>query len=468
MATAARAVHAANERGVIHRDLKPSNILLTADGVPKVADFGLAKRLDQEDDLTTSTGALGSPPYMAPEQTGQRSSVGVDARTDVYGLGATLYHLVTGQRPFWGDTPEEVMSLVLMDPPQPPRSVRPELPREVEAIVLKCLEKEPARRYQTGEALAADLDRFIAGRLPEAPLLTWPRRVAQRVRRNRTRLAAAVGLAILMVGVFALGAMFWQGPAQPVVQDPLEEIQKKLLAGERVQLIGETGEPSWHRWRVSPAQFGPAPETPPGGTGPATFHQNLPCLLELLPEVPIPKYRFTAHIRQVNGHGSDARVGVFVGLATHAVGPSRTMHTMLCARFHDLAPAKEQAPLDDGPVMFVQGGGYIGMPVWTSNKTIRFPADEKWGGAWRKITVEVSGEHVRFLWAAAPHMPSVVVLDRTTNEANQLLGGLKKHMIDYAPGSDPQPPVWQARGPLGILCYRSTVSVRNVTIEPLR
>jgi serine/threonine protein kinase len=159
MAVAARAVHAANQKDVIHRDLKPSNILLTADGVPKVADFGLAKRLDQDDDLTTSTGALGSPPYMAPEQTGKQGFEGVDARTDVYGLGATLYHLVTGHRPFVGDTPDEVMSRVLIDPPPPPRSLRLEVPRALEAIILKCLEKEPSRRYPSGEALAADLDR---------------------------------------------------------------------------------------------------------------------------------------------------------------------------------------------------------------------------------------------------------------------------------------------------------------------
>ena len=145
MAAAAPAVYAANQKDVIHRDLKPSNILLTADGVPKVADFGLAKRLDQNDELTNSTGALGSPPYMAPEQTGKHGPEGVDARTDVYGLGATLYHLVTGHRPFVGDTPDEVMSRVLVDPPPPPRTVRLEVPRELEAIILKCLEKEPSR-----------------------------------------------------------------------------------------------------------------------------------------------------------------------------------------------------------------------------------------------------------------------------------------------------------------------------------
>jgi eukaryotic-like serine/threonine-protein kinase len=468
MALAARAVHAANQKDVIHRDLKPSNILLTADGVPKVADFGLAKRLDQDDDLTTSTGALGSPPYMAPEQTGQGGLQAVDARTDVYGLGATLYHLVTGRRPFMGDTPEAVMAQVLIDPPEPPRSVRSEVPRELEAIVLKCLEKEPARRYQTGAALADDLDRFLAGRPPEAPLLTWPRRVRQWMRRFRKQLAAGGGLAALLVGVFVLGAILWPRPKLNDPPDPLERIRTKLLAGERVELIGETGEPAWYRWRVSPSQFGPAPDAPPGGVGAATFHQNLPCLLELLPEVAIPHYRLTAHIRQVNGNGTDApRVGLFVGLASHAVRADRTMHTMLCARFLDLAPSGKLAPLDDGAVMIVQGGEYIGMPVWVSNKTVRFPADETWGGSWRKLSVEVTENRVEFSWAPGPQAPSVPVLTRTTEEADQLLGGLRKKMIDYAPGADPSPPQWLPGGPLGIFCYRSTISVKNVTIEPL-
>ena len=118
------------------------------DGRPKVSDFGLAKRLDSDDDLTEGSGPLGSPPYMAPEQTG-RNQGAIDARTDVYGLGATLYHLVTGRRPFTG-LQDEVISKVRSEPPIPPRSVRREVPRELEAIGLKILEKEPFRRYQNG------------------------------------------------------------------------------------------------------------------------------------------------------------------------------------------------------------------------------------------------------------------------------------------------------------------------------
>jgi len=287
------------------------------------------------------------------------------------------------------------------------------------------------------------------------------------VRRFRKQLAAAGGLAALLVGVFVLGAVLWPRPKPIDPPDPLVGIRTKLLAGERVELIGETGEPAWYRWRVSPAQFGPAPDTLPDKVGPATFHQDLPCLLELLPDVAIPRYRLTAHIRQVHGRAPDGRVGVFVGLASHAVRADRSMHTMLCARFLDLAPEGEQSPLDDGAVMVVQGGEYIGMPVWVSNKTLRFPADEKWGGRWRTLSVDVTEDRVAFSWAPGPQAPSVPVLIRTIEETDQLLGGLRKKMIDYAPGADPSPPQWLPGGPLGIFCYRSTVSVKNVTIEPL-
>src|SRR5262249_9557065 len=146
IATAARAVHAANVACVVHRDLKPSNILLAADGSPRVSDFGLAKRTDRDDQLTLGSAPLGTPSYMAPEQAQSRDAQ-VDERTDVYGLGATLYHLVTGQPPFAGPY-DEVIRRVVKEPPTPPRGIRGQVPIELEAIVLKCLEKEPARRYQ--------------------------------------------------------------------------------------------------------------------------------------------------------------------------------------------------------------------------------------------------------------------------------------------------------------------------------
>ena len=162
LATLAGAIHAAHGAGIIHRDLKSSNILFTADGIPKVTDFGLAKRLDEDDNQTTTGQVLGSPSFMAPEQArGLARAVGPAA--DVYALGAILYEMLTGRPPFKGTTPMETVIDVIHKEPIPPSRLRPRLSRDLETICLKCLAKEPHRRYAGAGALGDDLARYLAG-----------------------------------------------------------------------------------------------------------------------------------------------------------------------------------------------------------------------------------------------------------------------------------------------------------------
>ena len=165
--TLAGAVHHAHRQGFIHCDLKPSNILIDQDGEPQITDFGLA-RLASEDSSLTATGAiLGTPSYMAPEQaSGQRKSIG--PATDVYGLGAILYELLTGRPPFRTGSMMETVVQVLERDPVSPREIRPEIPRELEIICLKCLEKMPQERYPSAQALADDLERYLQGDVVEA------------------------------------------------------------------------------------------------------------------------------------------------------------------------------------------------------------------------------------------------------------------------------------------------------------
>ena len=160
--TLARALHYAHGKGFIHCDLKPSNILIDCDGQPQITDFGLARRASENSSLTASGAILGTPSYMAPEQAaGQRKSIG--PATDVYGLGAILYELLTGRPPFRTPTMMETVLQVLERDPVPPHELAPGLPRELETICLKCLEKMPEDRYSSARQLADELDRYLRG-----------------------------------------------------------------------------------------------------------------------------------------------------------------------------------------------------------------------------------------------------------------------------------------------------------------
>ncbi len=205
--TVSDAVAYGHERGIIHRDLKPANILLTAEGAPKVTDFGLAKRVEAAGDLTHTGQILGTPSYMPPEQArGDLTSIGPSS--DVYSLGAVLYHAVTGRPPFLAATVMAVLKAVLDAEPVPPRQLNPQVDRDLETITLKCLEKEPHRRYGSSSAVAADLGRFLAGE----PILArrtppWERAYKWSRRRPAAAMLAAVSLVALVS--MAVGGLFY-------------------------------------------------------------------------------------------------------------------------------------------------------------------------------------------------------------------------------------------------------------------
>jgi hypothetical protein len=196
VATLALAVQAAHDKGVVHRDLKPANVLLGEGGVPKVADFGLAKRLDDASAKTHTGAVLGTPSYMAPEQAQGRAAGPV---VDVYSLGAILYECLTGRPPFKGATPLETLRQVIHDEPVPVTRLQPQTPRDLETVCLKCLHKESERRYDSARELADDLRRFLEGR----PVLARPvgrlERAAKWARRNPAVAAMAAGVVLALL-----------------------------------------------------------------------------------------------------------------------------------------------------------------------------------------------------------------------------------------------------------------------------
>ena len=207
----AMAIAEAHRRGIVHRDLKPSNVLLAADGTPKVGDFGLAKKLDAESALTRTDSVMGSPSYMAPEQAQGRAKE-AGAAVDVYAVGAILYELLTGRPPFRGTTALETIEQVKTTEPVPPSRLVPGVPRDAETICLKCLQKEPAKRYETALSLSEDLRRFLEGRPIVARRISGAERAWRWCRRNRfvagTAAVAAAATVVLAIGVTVAALTF--------------------------------------------------------------------------------------------------------------------------------------------------------------------------------------------------------------------------------------------------------------------
>jgi eukaryotic-like serine/threonine-protein kinase len=235
--TLARAVHHAHHQGIIHRDLKPANVLLTgARGAPlsqctaKITDFGLAKRRDDPAGPTPHNAILGTPSYMAPEQAaGQVREVG--PRSDVYALGAILYECLTGRPPFKGITTLETLELVVAQEPVPVRQLQPKVPRDLETICLRCLHKEPRRRFLTSRKLANDLRRYLDGKpIRSRPVRLWERGVKWA---RRKPAVAALTLTIGLLALGALGTVLWQWQKD---QAALEHLESNLLYKFQIDL----------------------------------------------------------------------------------------------------------------------------------------------------------------------------------------------------------------------------------------
>jgi serine/threonine-protein kinase len=230
--TLCRAMHFAHEQGIIHRDLKPANILMTQDGVPKITDFGLAKLLEEETSSQTKSGTImGTPSYMAPEQArGEVRAVG--PHSDLYTLGAILYELLTGRPPFHGANPMDTVMQVTRDEPIPPSRLQPKTPRDLETICLKCLQKEPAKRYANCFELAMDLHRYLAGEPIQARPVGNVERLWRWCKRN-PRLAGAAAAIFLLLLVVCIGST-WAAFTIRAQKKLAEDNEQKAIASEKI------------------------------------------------------------------------------------------------------------------------------------------------------------------------------------------------------------------------------------------
>jgi len=226
IAKVARTVHYAHEHGILHRDIKPGNILLDAKGEPHLTDFGLARLVESESTATRTLEVLGTPSYMAPEQA-VGNNAGPTSATDVYGLGAVLYQLLSGHPPFVGGTTYETIKLLLETEPRPPRLWNPKVDRDLSTICLRCLQKDPENRYSSALALAEDLERW----LKHEPILARRTGVIARAKKLLQRNPTASAMAVLSLALItAVGVIVWKSdlfrrpPAAGIAVLPFENL----------------------------------------------------------------------------------------------------------------------------------------------------------------------------------------------------------------------------------------------------
>jgi serine/threonine-protein kinase len=381
--TLAEAMSYAHGEGVVHCDLKPANVVLTGDNTPKITDFGLARRVDAPSGSHTTGDIFGTIPYMAPEQAAGRTRE-VGPLSDVYGLGTILYEMLTGQAPFQG-TVVETLQQILHRPPTGPRRLQRPLPRGLESICLKCLEKKPRRRYASAQALADDLGRWVNGQQPKAHRAAA--RIDRFVRRHPA-LCTALALALLA----ALLA-----PTTTYLMDPereRERFERDLAAGKEVTLIGEKGPPKWSQWATSE----PTQKQLLAPDGSFRIVSESYGLLELVRDPQRWHYIFSAWVRHDENLGRNAEVGIYFEYRRQQA--TETEHHFCVIPFNGIRDIRNSSPRLKGNQvglavrrLLEQSSTLHNQPVGSS---VALPVSWQAVPDWRRLVVEVSSDWIEF------------------------------------------------------------------------
>jgi hypothetical protein len=466
LAKVARAVDFVHTRGILHRDLKPENILLSHDE-PLVTDFGLAKLFDQDSaqavpgapanhDLTQDGAIAGTIPYLSP-QAAVGETAKLTAATDIWALGVILYELLTGERPFKASDTESLLNAIQHATPLPPRVHKPDLDRQLEAICVQCLEKDPDRRFASAAELAVRLERWLT---PE------PRRgrVARLVRRHPIS-AGAVAVCSVSAFVFVAMVIASRHHTEDSVALSFEEKRAALLAevatGKRTTLVPAVGPPNVYRW----ASRGVHDSASDSATAPFSVHADGFALLELLPAHALRRYRLRLEIHHDNG-ARDGEVGIYFGHSETTTPLGLPMHCYCAIAFNDiiaqgnLPQPSNQMRLNPCLLFSKVAGEEPGVrrrgPPGLSSAPF-MPAGRPSTPPWREVELDVSPDEIRVVW---DHIALAPLPRAQLTKCVQFL-------LANTPVPPAQEPQFLPQEALGLYVFGATGWFRSCTIEAL-